>query len=90
MSVRHQILALDVWGNEVDGYEINDLKTTNIFVELDNGMTNDEIIIAVRAACEHDEDAALYSVDEGSDVEHAIYIYTKNGKPAYFTRASME
>ena len=34
----------DVWGNETDGYEVNDKIDTNIMLEIPYDMTDEELI----------------------------------------------
>ena len=34
----------DVWGNETDGYEVNDKIDTNIMLEIPDDITDEELI----------------------------------------------
>ena len=88
---KHDILALDVWGNAKDGWEINEARTTGITVDLTNDMTDAQIIKAVRKACGHRADARGYELDHTCEsVEFSgVYINRKSdGKPAYHTRVA--
>lgn len=80
-----QQIAIDVWGNARDGYEVNDEVATSFFVDIDLDEMNDaEIIKAVRSNLGHRADARGYTVKAD---EFGIKIYRKSdGKPAYFLR----
>lgn len=40
----YRINELDVWGNDIDGYEINDVFKTDYFIELENPYDDNEVI----------------------------------------------
>lgn len=89
---KHEILAIDVWGNQKDGWEINDMKTTGTFVDLHDEMTDEEIIVAVRGALGHRKDARGYHIQSsGESVRYGGVCIdrNKNGKPAYYTRVAV-
>jgi hypothetical protein len=44
--MNYRIYQYDVWGNAEYGYEVNDVFSTNVIVELDNAANDDEIIRA--------------------------------------------
>ena len=81
----HRLLALDVWGNAKDGYEINDLVNCDERVELNDCMTDKAIIKAIRASLGHRADSRGYYLE--GDLEYQLEVYkTKDSKPCYFTR----
>ena len=84
----HEVLAIDVWGNSVDGYEINDMCRTGILVDLDDNMSDDQVIKAVRKACGHRGDARRYVLDTFGSCSDTDMCITdkKSGKPCYYTR----
>jgi len=43
--MKFEILSLDVWGNEEDGFEINQVFATGNFIDIDDNDTNLEILI---------------------------------------------
>ena len=45
--MRYEIINLDVWGNEKDGYEVNDAHYTGEFVEIEDINNDSEILKAV-------------------------------------------
>lgn len=87
--MRHQILTIDIVGNEEGGFEVNELKTTNNYVDLNDQMTDRQIIAAVREVLGHDEGHDNYRLDEGSNVEYGVRLYSGN-QPCYFTNAMGE
>jgi hypothetical protein len=38
-----ELITYDVWGNESDGYEVNDLYRTNKKIKFDDSITNKEL-----------------------------------------------
>lgn len=41
---KYRIVELDVWGNDTDGYEINDVFKTDYIIELENPYDDNEVI----------------------------------------------
>ena len=77
-----EIISYDVWGNDKDGYEVNQAFTTGEFVYLREDMTDKEIIEAL-------VNVGYYSPDSLNDMDHvdiegefgySLYIEYK-GKP---------
>lgn len=48
--IKYRIYSLDVWGNNREGYEVNDLCSSGIVIELKEGFTNKELIQAMKRA----------------------------------------
>lgn len=44
---RFNLIALDVWGNATDGFEVNDSHRTGDVIELPEGASDDQIIAAL-------------------------------------------
>ena len=42
--MKYRINELDVWGNDEDGYEINDIFKTDIIIDFDNPYDDNEVI----------------------------------------------
>ena len=67
-----RVYALDVWGNEIDGYEVNDCIATDNIITLSDDWTPKDIAEqimedkTIRLSIEGDEDFTLY-VDRESD-----------------------
>lgn len=69
-----EIIALDVWGNEDDGYTVNDSIHTGNFITLPDDYTKQDII----KKC-FDEDVTITIEDDGF---MAIYVdREKDGRP---------
>lgn len=43
-NTKFRLIGYDVCGNQDDGFHVNNVFTTNTFVELNDGMTDDEIV----------------------------------------------
>jgi hypothetical protein len=85
IGVRWQILALDVWGNKKDGWEINDQIATSDYFWTDTDCTSEEALIALRRALGHKADARGYH-DPYRDDEALCFHTNRDGKPAYYAR----
>ena len=81
----HEILAIDVWGNARDGYEINDEHGTGVIVEIPASASDSEALKLIRKALGHRADARGYHDPIGSEDGYCFH-KNKNGEPAYFTR----
>jgi len=44
MKIKYKLVSYDVWGNDEDGYEVNDAHFTGDIIELETGMTDEGII----------------------------------------------
>lgn len=82
---KFEILALDVWGNKKDGYEINDQHRTGVFFWTATGDEDEDVLKALRGALGHKKDARGY-YDPIAD-ENAYCFHRKtDGKPAYYAQ----
>lgn len=74
---RWEIVDLDVWGNSEDGYEINDIFKTGIFIELPKNASDEELRKALREA-----GYDMFPDDEVvEDGDYLITLYNNEGKP---------
>lgn len=42
--MQYQLCLLDVWGDEKDGFEVNDISKTQTFIDIPDASTDDEIM----------------------------------------------
>jgi len=84
--MRYQYISYDVWGNETDGYEVNQTFTTNQYVQLNEDMTDSEIIDSLIS-----QDFARDTVNRDLihiDGELGFSLYFEyDGKPEFELRA---
>jgi len=73
---RWEIVELDVWGNPDEGYNVNDIFKTGIFIELPENASNEELRKALR-----DAGYDMFPDDEVEDGDYLITIYNNEGKP---------
>jgi hypothetical protein len=75
-----QVVNYDVWGNDEDGYQVNDLYPGARFTVADG----QDVLAAAIEAGELDADwSERLEVDQNVDNETAIYLNIKeNGRPA--------
>lgn len=83
--VIYDVISLDVWGNEKDGFEINNAYHTGRTVALPVNPTLDQTLRALRAAGEFDRTAHRRTIAWSPEVEHGsedlTVIRRKTGKP---------
>ncbi len=77
--MRYQLFTYDLWGNDKDGYQVNDLYRQDIFeLDLDN-MTDKEIFKAIGIKPQSQNHVMF---DNNCDMEYTLYIVAKkNHKP---------
>lgn len=68
--VKYRIYELDVWGNEIDGFYINDIFKTSRVIELLDNFDDDELIKALEGWYEF---SVIVELDDYS-IEGVIYI----------------
>ena len=81
----HEILALEVWGNEEYGFEINDSISTGIFVDIPEDADDKDALILIREALDHDPSAEGYTDNTQCDQDYC-FDHAETGEPAYYTR----
>lgn len=71
-SDRWEFISYDLWGNDEDGYEVNQSFTTGIILDIEDSDTDIAVIKALRDAglCDIDDDERI---DIDGD-EHTLYI----------------
>jgi hypothetical protein len=85
----HRLLALDVWSNSKDGYEVNNAISCDETVELNDSMSDSDLIKAIRKSLGHRQDSRGYYIE--GELEFGLYIYRKkDSKPCYFTKIESE
>jgi hypothetical protein len=88
----HELLSLDVWGNEEDGFELNQTFSTGELISFRDDFDDEKLIEVVREALELDPDYFTVSnVAIDGDNEFGLYFTDKNtGKPLVHTRIHQE
>ena len=81
----YEILAIDVWGNKRDGYEINDQHATGVIVDIPADADDKTALKLIRKALGHRADARGYH-DPYQDEQGHCFHRNATGEPAYYTR----
>jgi hypothetical protein len=84
----YNLLAIDVWGNAKEGYEINDSYRTDYLIGLNDEMSDEFIIKAVRRMLGHRADTRGYTLDT-SDGSYLAIDHVKRG-PSYHLQLVLE
>jgi hypothetical protein len=82
-TVKFEIITLDVWGNEHEGFEINDMHRTGDFVDI-TGDTTDKDILAQLIALDYvAPQCAKYAKIEWLGDDFVEVNDNRNGKYVY-------
>ena len=81
----YEILALDVWGNSEDGYDINDQHVC-AEVEIPEGSTDDEALKLIRDTLGHTEPSPYTYVDLIQSEYDYCFDNEETGEPCYYAR----
>jgi hypothetical protein len=80
MRAQWNVLLLDVWGNEVDGYEVNDQWDSGVTLELDDNAQTHEVLSLLCTEMGGNPDAL--SVDENMDTTDEMHVGdSETGRP---------
>jgi len=79
-ATNYQLCSYDVWGNDIDGYEVNDKYKLDI-ISLPESPTNSQILKALKS-CGFLKSTVKLSQLEFDGDEQTIYInVSRNGAP---------
>jgi hypothetical protein len=78
----YEILAIDVWGNSRDGYEINAQYRTGVTFECPDDADDATALKLLRRALGHRGDARGYH-DPYQDAGQMFFCRNRDGMPAY-------
>jgi hypothetical protein len=77
--MKHRLYTYDLWGNAMDGWDVNDVRSSAITVDVDENTTDRAINRRLRSAGAHIiEDVVVHWEGEHG---YARYGETKSGKP---------
>jgi hypothetical protein len=71
--MRYQLYTYDVWGNEKDGYEVNNIFSTNAIYELDENMTDKEIVKALKDQGLIKKGIHTSSIEIDGEMDYTLY-----------------
>lgn len=85
----YDVHGLDVWGNEREGFEVNDVYPSQGKVKIPEGASDDEIVRALKAEGFIDRNIRMASVEIEGEVGDFLYIgEAKTNKPVYELRTA--
>lgn len=85
----YELITYDIWGNEDEGYEVNDVFRTGDLIEVNETMTDNDIIRAMIEAglCNTN---ALNKIEIEGELEYSLYARWKETcKPAFELRRQL-
>lgn len=77
-----RLVTYDVWGNEEDGYEVNNKFSTSTVVSIRENATDDQVITALRRAGVI-KGVRSKSIDLDGDDEVIAVTDARDGQPAF-------
>ena len=85
--VKYQLITYDVWGNDTDGYKVNNAFTTSDYITLTGDETDDQILqIMIDAGISSTD--AIGKIEFTGEHEYSLYAeWVSNGKPAFELRS---
>jgi hypothetical protein len=83
--MKYEYISYDVWGNESDGYEVNQAFTTGEYVELDTDTSDKELLISLIRQGFAKDSICFESVDIQGEQGYSLY-FEYNGKPEFELR----
>jgi hypothetical protein len=79
-----EVINYDVWGNEDEGFEVNNAFKTGKFITLYENMTDDEIIERLKEKDFVHDWVTIDSVEISGEFDHSLQVTAKeNGKPLF-------
>ncbi len=88
-SVVYEVHPLDVWGNERDGYEMNDVWPSRGQIEVPEDASHDDIVRALKREGFIDRNIHMRSVGIDGEVGYELYIHeARTHKPVYELRVA--
>ena len=84
--MKYEYISYDVWGNESDGYEVNQAFTTGQYVELDTDLTDAEILVSLIRQDFIPDTICFDAVNIDGEQEYSLY-FEYGGKPEFELRA---
>lgn len=84
--MKYEYISYDVWGNESDGYEVNQAFTTGQFVDIPADATDKDILISLIRQDFIKDSICFDAVQIDGEPEYSLY-FEYNGKPEFELRA---
>ena len=86
--MKFRLYDYDVWGNEKDGFNVNDVFKTSTTVELNEKMSDRQIVNALKKEWVIKKGVQFRSIDIDGDFEYALYFDYK-GRPEFELRREL-
>jgi len=90
VKVTYHVHGLDVWGNEKDGFEVNDVYPSRGTIEVCAGASNREIVLALKAAGFIKRGVRHASVEIEGEIGYTLNVnYAPTAHPEYELRPAV-
>ena len=85
--MKYEYISYDVWGNESDGYEVNQSFHTGEYIEIDPDLSDKDLLISMIRQGFIKDSICFDAVDIQGEPEYSLY-FEYNGRPEFELRAS--
>ena len=83
--MKYEYISYDVWGNESDGYEVNQAFHTGQYVDIDPESNDKDLLISLIRQGFAKDSICFDAVDIQGEPEYSLY-FEYNGKPEFELR----
>lgn len=84
---RYRLYNYDVWGNEHDGFEVNDVYRTSTIVDIPDDANDETIIRILKAEGAIKRNIRFKSIEIDGELEYSLYFtYRPTGRPEFELR----
>jgi len=83
--MKYEYISYDVWGNDADGYEVNQSFTTGEYINLDPYASDNEILVSLIKQDFIKDSISFDAVTITGESEYSLY-FDYNGKPEFELR----
>jgi len=84
MSDIFEVISYDIWGNKVDGFEVNQSFYTGIDIEIGETATDKDILKALKEVNFLAKTAKFKCFEIEGDFEHTLYVSHNSTNLGYF------
>ena len=83
------LYTYDLWGNETEGYEVNNVFGTDITIDVPESISDEELLKLLAAETDTPfEEIEGYTIE--GEIEFILYFLDENGNPAFELRNTQD
>ena len=82
--LKYRIIVLDVWGNEEEGWEVNQWFYTNTYIDIRKDWDNEDLLKELKGACLLRECVTVEMIAIEDGVGRVFIESASTGEPLYW------